>query len=77
MRPPPIQSPFDANGKPVKAWLDWCNDIATNSKYRGSDTTANRPANGLTDGDWYLDTTLGKPVWYYGSGWIDATGTTV
>lgn len=23
----------------------------------------------------YFDTTLGKPVWYNGSGWVDATGT--
>jgi len=25
----------------------------------------------------YLDTTIGKPIWYTGSAWIDATGATV
>lgn len=24
----------------------------------------------------FFDTTLGKPIWWDGSGWVDATGTT-
>ena len=42
-------------------------------------TTANRPATAsLKVGTMYFDTTLGKPIFYKGSGlWIDATGTTV
>lgn len=39
-------------------------------------TTAQRPTSGLTAGIDYFDTTLGVPVWYNGSAWVDATGVT-
>ena len=75
---PPLQVPFsDKDGNPEKAWLDWASETSRNVKFVGSDTTANRPLNGLVDGDTYLDTTLGIPIWYYGAVWIDATGSTV
>lgn len=38
--------------------------------------TSSRPANPL-QGFHYYDSTLGKPIWYTGSAWVDATGTTV
>ena len=45
------------------------------------DTTANRPALGAADvGYQYFDTTLdadGKPIWWTGTAWVDATGATV
>jgi parallel beta-helix repeat protein len=44
-------------------------------------TTANRPTLASTDiGVMYLDTTLdadGKPIWWTGTAWVDATGATV
>lgn len=43
-------------------------------------TTANRPtipAGSLRIGISYFDTTLNKPIWWNGSAWVDATGTTV
>lgn len=40
-------------------------------------TTAERPTSSVVDGFWYFDTTLGKPIWKKGSGWVDATGATV
>lgn len=41
-------------------------------------TTANRPtANLVAYITQYYDTTLGKPIWWNGSAWKDATGTTV
>ena len=39
-------------------------------------TTAERPKNPMA-GDMYFDTTLSRPIWYNGSGWIDAVGTAV
>lgn len=42
-----------------------------------SGTTANRPTLGLIAGQQYWDTTLSKPIWWNGSVWKDATGTTV
>ena len=37
--------------------------------------TAARPVKGLCPGVTFFDTTLNKPVWWTGSGWVDATGT--
>jgi len=74
--PPPALSPYDVDGKPVKAWIDWALAVHRHArKYRGADTTANRPTNALENGDWYFDTTVGKPIWYSGSGWVYADGT--
>jgi hypothetical protein len=39
--------------------------------------TASRPAIGLQVGQQYFDTTLGIPIWWDGSNWINASGTTV
>jgi hypothetical protein len=44
-----------------------------------SGTTAQRPSvptDGIRIGLSYFDTTLGLPIWWNGSGWVDATGTT-
>lgn len=73
----PTSLPFDSEGKPSKAWIDWANEVSKQTKYLGAYTTASRPTNKLLEGDWILDTTLGKPIWYYSSGWIDATGASV
>lgn len=35
--------------------------------------TAGRPT-GSVLGQFYFDTTIGKPVWWSGSTWVDATG---
>lgn len=40
----------------------------------GSGST--RPTAGLVAGATFFDTSLGQPIWYTGSGWVDATGTT-
>jgi hypothetical protein len=42
--------------------------------------TADRPTQNLQIGQFYFDTdlgTTGKPIWYDGSDWVDATGTVV
>lgn len=46
------------------------------SAVSSSGTTANRPASPAT-GAMYFDTDLGHPIWYSGTGWVDATGTAV
>lgn len=35
--------------------------------------TAGRPT-GSVLGQFYFDTTIGKPIWWSGSTWVDATG---
>lgn len=42
-----------------------------------SGVTADRPMQTLYVGRIYFDTTLGKPIWYNGTGWVDATGASV
>jgi hypothetical protein len=42
----------------------------------GAGATTARPVN-VTVGAQFYDTTLGKPIWYSGSVWKDAVGTTV
>lgn len=42
-----------------------------------SGTTANRPTTQLQIGQFYFDTTLGFPIWWNGTDWVDATGTVV
>lgn len=42
-----------------------------------SGSTADRPIASLAVGQYYFDTTLGIPIWYDGSGWVDATGSSV
>lgn len=39
--------------------------------------TSNRPAVGLVIGQQYFDTTLGIPIWYNGTKWVNASGTVV
>lgn len=39
-------------------------------------TTANRPPSPII-GQYYLDTTLGVPVWWNGTNWINSVGTPV
>lgn len=47
-----------------------------NAKLTSSGATESRPES-PSAGVCFLDTTLGKPVWWNGSAWIDATGETV
>lgn len=42
-----------------------------------SGTTAERPSSVFKVGYQYFDTTLKKPIWYSGKGWVDSTGTAV
>jgi hypothetical protein len=42
-----------------------------------SGITASRPITDLQVGQQYFDTTLGYPIWWDGSDWVDASGTVV
>jgi hypothetical protein len=53
----------------------WCLELAQGAVKTGRDTTANRPTL-VTGGQWF-DTTLSKPIWWNGTVWKDAMGTTV
>jgi hypothetical protein len=42
-----------------------------------SGTTANRPGLELYKGQMFFDTTLNIPIWWNGTNWVNASGTTV
>lgn len=42
-----------------------------------ADVTGSRPTEDLLPGFQHFDTTLGIPIWYDGTNWVDATGATV
>jgi len=42
-----------------------------------SGITADRPIAPLQIGQFYFDTTLGIPIWWDGTNWVNASGTTV
>lgn len=72
---------FTFNGMVVKASVDWFNWMDAMTKtandMRSSGSTGNRPTARLFAGRTFFDTTLGKPIWYDGTGWVDATGASV
>ena len=68
----------DTNGTATRTWTLFAQQAAALlTGMSGSGVTADRPTKGLWVGRPYFDTTLGKPVWYKGAVWVDATGTTV
>lgn len=71
-----------------RGWVYVTSFIGVDQIGAKKDTTANRPTKTTlgvaNDADWagylYLDTTLdadGKPIWWTGTAWVDATGATV
>lgn len=75
----PSNAPLvDKDGTSSVPFLQWLSRITTIANaVISSGTTAQRPTKNLWTGRTYFDTTLGKPVWYYSSGWVDATGASV
>lgn len=71
----------DQNGEPAldisgtNSAFDFNQNTSENVVWE-SDTTANRPS-GPAVGQRYFDTDLGQPIWYDGSNWVDAQGTSV
>jgi len=60
--------------KKTEAKMEWTHRVYETNKISG--TTADRPS--VTEiGFQYFDTDLGKPIYWNGSGWVDATGTAV
>ena len=68
----------DDTKRPSKVMVVWLSQTsAFISSLTAKGTTADRPTKRLFIGKTYFDTTLGIPVWYDGTNWVDATGATV
>jgi len=61
----------------LRLYFNQLNNFTSGILIPASGTTANRPSLKLQTGQFYFDTTLGIPIWYNGSNWINASGTTV
>lgn len=74
-----LPDPKDGNQTAVtRAWQAQVSRFIT--AMLSSGTTADRPTSFLYVGRTYFDTSLGaagKPIWYNGTNWVDATGATV
>lgn len=67
---------------PVKCWANYDSTSDKLSKwgssYYGFGSSSERPvSNNRIMGSYYFDTDLNKPIWFNGTNWVDATGTTV
>ena len=61
----------------LRLYFNQVDNFTQNVTVPPSGTTANRPTERLEVGQYYFDTTLGIPIWYDGTNWVDATGTVV
>jgi hypothetical protein len=61
----------------MRLYFNQIDNFAQSINIPDSGTTANRPTAGLQVGQFYFDTTLGIPIWYNGTVWKNASGTTV
>lgn len=77
----PIAEPVvDASGNIRRAWSLWVGQVFRGSAFLGAGVTADRPAlRDLRPGTYFLDTTLGIPIFVNaaGTGWINAAGVAV
>ena len=61
----------------LRLYFNQIDNFTRASLIPASGSTADRPTNRLTVGQTYFDTTLGYPIWYDGTNWVDSTGGTV
>jgi hypothetical protein len=72
---------IDASGNTAVPWAQWFARVQRIvSSAQSSGTTADRPVKLLWVGRFYMDETLGKPIWVKSVNpavWVDATGAVV
>jgi hypothetical protein len=61
----------------LRLYFNQIDNFTQNVTIPPSGITANRPTERLEVGQYYFDTTLGLPIYWNGTNWIDAAGTVV
>jgi len=61
----------------LRLYFNQIDNFTQNVTVPASGTTALRPTFKLQVGQFYFDTTLGIPIWWDGTAWINASGTAV
>jgi hypothetical protein len=68
------QSQQDQFQNALRLYFNQLDAFNLNVTVPNSGTSANRPTSRLQVGEVYFDTTLGVPLWWNGSYWINALG---
>jgi hypothetical protein len=68
---------IDQLNNALRLYFNQIDNFTQNITVPPSGTTANRPTGRLEIGQYYFDTTIGRPIWYNGTNWINAAGTVV
>jgi hypothetical protein len=65
----------------LRLYFNQIDSFTQSASIPASGTTANRPVDSvqvpLQIGQYYFDTTIGRPIWWNGANWINAAGTVV
>ena len=61
----------------LRLYFNTIDNFSQNIVTPASGVTADRPTERLEIGQFYYDTTLGIPIWWNGTVWKNASGTTV
>ena len=61
----------------LRLYFNTIDNFSQNIVTPASGVTADRPTERLDIGQFYYDTTLGIPIWWNGTVWKNASGTTV
>jgi hypothetical protein len=68
---------LDQLNNALRLYFNQVDNFTQNITVPPSGTTADRPTGRLQVGQYYFDTTIGRPIWYNGTNWINASGTVV
>jgi hypothetical protein len=64
----------DQMNNALRLYFNQIDNFTQNVTVPASGTTANRPTENLQVGQYYFDTSLGYPIYWNGSDWVNALG---
>jgi hypothetical protein len=64
----------DQMNNALRLYFNQVDNFTQNVTVPASGTTANRPTENLQVGQYYFDTSLGYPIYWNGSDWVNAIG---
>jgi len=68
---------IDQLNNALRLYFNQIDNFTQNVTVPPSGPTANRPTERLEVGQYYFDTTIGRPIYWNGTNWINAAGTVV
>jgi uncharacterized protein YjdB len=71
------QAYIDQLNNVLRLYFNQIDNFTQSAAIPASGTTANRPTFALEVGQYYFDTSIGRPIYWNGTNWINAAGTVV